>query len=37
METRQLLEIPRGARRHYHHDVSVIVISFQRRIWRSSV
>ncbi|EER95099.1 hypothetical protein BDA96_01G447800 [Sorghum bicolor] len=37
METRQLLEIPRGARRHYHDDVSIIVISFEGHIWRSSV
>ncbi|ONL96571.1 probable protein phosphatase 2C 31 [Zea mays] len=37
METRQLLDIPRGARRHYHDDVSIIVISFEGRIWRSSV
>ena len=37
MESRQLLDIPRGARRHYHDDVSIIVISFEGRIWRSSV
>lgn len=32
-----LLGIPRGNRREYHDDVSVIVISFEGRIWRSSV
>jgi hypothetical protein len=37
MESRQLLDIPRGERRHYHDDVSIIVISFEGRIWRSSV
>jgi len=37
METRRLLAIPRGERRHYHDDVSIIVISFKGRIWRSSV
>ncbi|CAN6295600.1 unnamed protein product [Urochloa humidicola] len=33
----ELLDIPNGARRHYHDDVSIIVISFEGRIWRSSV
>lgn len=37
MESHQLLSIPHGARRHYHDDVSVVVISFEGRIWRSSV
>jgi hypothetical protein len=37
MDTRRLLAIPRGDRRHYHDDVSIIVISFHGRIWRSSV
>jgi hypothetical protein len=37
MESRQLLDIPRGERRHYHDDVSIVVISFEGRIWRSSV
>ncbi|KAL9251966.1 putative protein phosphatase 2C 4 [Drosera capensis] len=33
----ELLEIPQGERRRYHDDVSVIVISFEGRIWRSSM
>ncbi|XP_044495508.1 probable protein phosphatase 2C 23 [Mangifera indica] len=33
----ELLEIPQGDRRRYHDDVTVIVISFEGRIWRSSV
>ncbi|CAL4922002.1 unnamed protein product [Urochloa decumbens] len=37
MASHELLDIPRGARRHYHDDVSIIVISFEGRIWRSSV
>ncbi|KAL6649670.1 hypothetical protein ACP70R_013894 [Stipagrostis hirtigluma subsp. patula] len=37
MEFHELLDIPHGARRHYHDDVSIIVISFEGRIWRSSV
>jgi hypothetical protein len=37
MESRQLLDIPLGERRHYHDDVSIVVISFEGRIWRSSV
>ncbi|GJN31041.1 hypothetical protein PR202_gb19395 [Eleusine coracana subsp. coracana] len=36
MESHQLLDIPRGDRRLYHDDVSIIVISFEGRIWRSS-
>uniref|UniRef100_A0ACD5WZE6 Uncharacterized protein n=1 Tax=Avena sativa TaxID=4498 RepID=A0ACD5WZE6_AVESA len=35
MECRDLLEIPHGVRRNYHDDVSIIVISFEGRIWRS--
>ncbi|PUZ41691.1 hypothetical protein GQ55_9G524500 [Panicum hallii var. hallii] len=37
MALHELLDIPHGARRHYHDDVSIIVISFEGRIWRSSV
>lgn len=33
----ELLEIPQGERRRYHDDVSIIVISFEGRIWRSCV
>ncbi|CAK7333859.1 unnamed protein product [Dovyalis caffra] len=33
----ELLEIPQGERRRYHDDVSVIIISLEGRIWRSSV
>ncbi|KAH7553692.1 hypothetical protein ACOSP7_029490 [Xanthoceras sorbifolium] len=33
----ELLDIPQGDRRRYHDDVSVIIISFEGRIWRSSV
>lgn len=31
----ELLEIPQGDKRRYHDDVSIIVISFEGRIWRS--
>ncbi|XP_062213484.1 probable protein phosphatase 2C 31 [Phragmites australis] len=37
MASHELLDIPHGARRRYHDDVSIIVISFEGRIWRSSV
>ncbi|KAK6943660.1 PPM-type phosphatase-like domain [Dillenia turbinata] len=37
MDFHQLLEIPQGDRRRYHDDVSVIIISLEGRIWRSSV
>ncbi|KAL9270655.1 putative protein phosphatase 2C 4 [Drosera capensis] len=37
MDFYELLEIPQGDRRRYHDDVSIIVISFEGRIWRSSV
>uniref|UniRef100_A0A0D9Z5B3 protein-serine/threonine phosphatase n=1 Tax=Oryza glumipatula TaxID=40148 RepID=A0A0D9Z5B3_9ORYZ len=37
MDCRRLLEIPHGDRRNYHDDVSIIVMSFEGRIWRSSV
>ncbi|CAH8354726.1 unnamed protein product [Eruca vesicaria subsp. sativa] len=37
MDFHELLEIPQGDRRKYHDDVSVIVISLEGRIWRSSM
>ncbi|ERN07838.1 probable protein phosphatase 2C 23 [Amborella trichopoda] len=37
MELHELLEIPHGDRRRYHDDVSIIVVSLEGRIWRSSV
>ncbi|XP_057970904.1 probable protein phosphatase 2C 23 [Malania oleifera] len=37
MDFHELLDIPQGDRRKYHDDVSVIVISLEGRIWRSSV
>lgn len=35
MDFHELLQIPQGDRRRYHDDVSIIVISFHGRIWRS--
>ncbi|KAI4356471.1 hypothetical protein L6164_000493 [Bauhinia variegata] len=37
MDFHQLLDIPQGHRRIYHDDVSIIIISFERKIWCSSV
>lgn len=37
MDFLELLEIPQGDRRKYHDDVSIIIISFEGRIWRSCV
>ncbi|KAJ3669621.1 hypothetical protein LUZ60_011571 [Juncus effusus] len=37
MDFNELIEIPQGDRRRYYDDVSVIVISLEGRIWRSSV
>ncbi|KAH0722977.1 hypothetical protein KY289_006021 [Solanum tuberosum] len=37
MDFHELLDIPQGDRRKYHDDVSIIIISFEGRIWRSSV
>ncbi|CAN6715787.1 unnamed protein product [Malus baccata var. baccata] len=37
MAFHELLDIPQGERRRYHDDVSIIVISLEGRIWRSSV
>lgn len=36
MDFHELLDIPNGDRRKYHDDVSVMVISLEGRIWRSS-
>ncbi|KAL8136158.1 hypothetical protein AgCh_010671 [Apium graveolens] len=33
----ELLDIPQGERRKYHDDVSIVIISFEGRIWRSSL
>ncbi|XP_023518015.1 probable protein phosphatase 2C 23 [Cucurbita pepo subsp. pepo] len=35
MDFHELLDIPQGERRKYHDDVSVIIISFEGRIWHS--
>ncbi|XP_020107992.1 probable protein phosphatase 2C 4 [Ananas comosus] len=37
MDFHELIEIPQGERRLYHDDVSIIIISLEGRIWRSSV
>ncbi|GAB4833804.1 hypothetical protein Ancab_032053 [Ancistrocladus abbreviatus] len=37
MAFHELLDIPQGERRRYHDDVSIIIISLEGRIWRSSV
>ncbi|XP_071685894.1 protein phosphatase 2C 29-like [Rutidosis leptorrhynchoides] len=36
MDLHELLEIPQGDRRKYHDDVTVMVISLEGRIWKSS-
>ncbi|VFQ66410.1 unnamed protein product [Cuscuta campestris] len=36
MELHELLDIPTGDRRKYHDDVTVMVISLEGRIWKSS-
>ncbi|XP_050381061.1 probable protein phosphatase 2C 23 [Argentina anserina] len=33
----ELLDIPQGERRRYHDDISIIIISLEGRIWRSSL
>ncbi|OIT40325.1 PREDICTED: probable protein phosphatase 2C 4 [Nicotiana attenuata] len=33
----ELLDIPQGDRRKYHDDVSIIILSFEGRIWKSSL
>ncbi|CAH9130549.1 unnamed protein product [Cuscuta epithymum] len=37
MDFHELLDIPQGQRRRYHDDVSIIVISFEGRLWQSSM
>ncbi|GER57265.1 protein phosphatase 2c [Striga asiatica] len=37
LDFHELLDIPQGDRRRYHDDVSIIIISFEGRIWRSAV
>ncbi|XP_072974887.1 probable protein phosphatase 2C 4 [Typha angustifolia] len=37
MDFHELLDIPQGFRRKYHDDVSIIIISLEGRIWRSSM
>ncbi|XP_051130163.1 probable protein phosphatase 2C 4 [Andrographis paniculata] len=36
LDFHELLAIPQGDRRRYHDDVSIVIISFEGRIWRSS-
>ncbi|KAK3183066.1 hypothetical protein Dsin_030352 [Dipteronia sinensis] len=36
MEFHELLDIPQGDRRKYHDDVTVMVVSLEGRIWKSS-
>ncbi|XP_009778047.1 probable protein phosphatase 2C 4 [Nicotiana sylvestris] len=36
MNFHELLDIPPGDRRQYHDDVSIIIISFEGKLWRSS-
>ncbi|XP_070010651.1 putative protein phosphatase 2C 26 [Nicotiana tabacum] len=36
MDFHELLDIPQGDRRKYHDDVTVMVISLEARIWKSS-
>ncbi|KAM1833495.1 hypothetical protein ACFX13_023315 [Malus domestica] len=36
MDFHELLDIPQGARRKYHDDVTVMIISLEGRIWKSS-
>ncbi|KAM0934154.1 putative protein-serine/threonine phosphatase [Dioscorea sansibarensis] len=36
MELCELLEIPKGDRRKYHDDVTVMIITLEGRIWKSS-
>ncbi|KAK7395302.1 hypothetical protein VNO78_15853 [Psophocarpus tetragonolobus] len=37
MEFQELLDIPEGERRHYHDDMSIVIISLEGKIWRSLV
>jgi hypothetical protein len=36
MDFYELLDIPQGDRRKYHDDVTIMVISLEGRIWKSS-
>ncbi|XP_076943668.1 protein phosphatase 2C 29-like [Bidens hawaiensis] len=36
MDLHELLDIPQGDRRKYHDDVTVMVVSLEGRIWKSS-
>ncbi|KAL9658980.1 hypothetical protein QQ045_011357 [Rhodiola kirilowii] len=36
MDLHELLDIPQGERRKYHDDVTVMVVSLEGRIWKSS-
>ena len=36
MDFHELLDIPQGDRRKYHDDVTVMVVSLEGRIWKSS-
>jgi pyruvate dehydrogenase phosphatase len=36
MGINELLEIQQGERRQYHDDISIIIISLEGKIWRSS-
>ncbi|XP_027907036.1 probable protein phosphatase 2C 4 [Vigna unguiculata] len=37
MDFHELLNIPHGERRLYHDDISIVIISFKGKIWRSSL
>jgi len=37
MDFHELLDIPQGERRLYHDDISIVIISFEGKIWRSSI
>ncbi|KAL2336622.1 hypothetical protein Fmac_011068 [Flemingia macrophylla] len=37
LEFHELLDIPQGERRHYHDDISIVIISLEGKIWRSFV
>ncbi|BAT84449.1 hypothetical protein VIGAN_04182700 [Vigna angularis var. angularis] len=37
LEFHELLDIPQGERRHYHDDISIVIISLEGKIWRSLV
>lgn len=36
MDFHELMDIPQGDRRKYHDDVTVMVVSLEGRIWKSS-